>query len=149
MRGLRATVRPGTAYASQEDDLRGWVRHLERWGDFHDLTGALPRCDIDPAVVSLYRSLVGEMNRAGHRVAVVFPPVHAVSLPQLNCVAQLPPIFASLAPPGNTYLDYHRHPMGSEDRYFYNKTHLNAEGAEAFTALLGKDLVRFLGEQHP
>jgi hypothetical protein len=62
---------------------------------------------------------------------------------------QLPALFASLATPGNAYFDYHRHAMGSDNRYFYNYTHLNAEGAEQFSVMLSKDLTKFMAEARP
>ena len=37
--------------------------------------------------------------------------------------------------------------MGNDHRYFYNYTHLNADGAEFFSSILGKDLARILVEE--
>jgi hypothetical protein len=39
--------------------------------------------------------------------------------------------------------------MGPDHRYFYNYTHLNAEGADVFSTMLGRDLRRLLGSADP
>jgi hypothetical protein len=133
--------------APDESD-HGFIAHAAHWGDWHDL-GHMAECNVDPPVVALTRALIAEVAGLGHRTVVVFPPIEIEGIPKINCLPILSPVFAVLAEAGGLYLDYHQHAMSRDQRYFYNYTHLNAEGAEVFSTMLGKDLSRILEDERP
>jgi hypothetical protein len=102
---------------------------------------------IDEPLVALYRSLIAAVDASGRGVLVVFPPITTESLPLLLGLEAVLAELSRLA--GGRYLDYHLSPMGGDHRYFYNFTHLNADGAEIFSTLLGRDLRSLLGGAGP
>ncbi len=128
---------------------RGFVPHATEWGNGHDLGQRMASCSVDEPVVELFRALIAEIRRFGHHTVVVFPPIEAEGATQIDCLPMLPPVFESLAGAGDSYLDYHEHAMGTDRRYFYNYTHLNADGAEVFSTILGKDISRTLNDERP
>lgn len=142
--GLRAAFG-----APLDDPDRGFTPRGLRWDERLDAAGQRPfPCVIEAETVAVYRSLLAAIEASGRKAFVVFPPVQADAIRLLPGMEELVGIFASFAP-GDHYLDYHRDPMGTERRYFYNHTHLNVEGAERFSTMLGSDLDRVLRSEAP
>jgi hypothetical protein len=95
-------------------------------------------------MVAILGSLIAAIDASGQRVLVVFPPVTTEGIALLPGIEDVGAELSRLA--GDRYLDYHRCSMSDDHRYFYNFTHLAAEGAEVFSTMLGRDLRRLLGE---
>jgi hypothetical protein len=125
----------------------GFTPKAMRWSDVAAQMAPRP-VHVVERMVGLLRSLIAAIDASGRRVLLVFPPVTTDGIPLLPGVEAVGAEFSGLAG-GERYLDYHRSPMSDDHRYFYNFTHLNAEGAEVFSTMLGRDLRRLLGGDGP
>lgn len=136
--GLAAALR-GSALDS------GFTPRAEHWSESQSTVRRAPvPVRIEARSIALVRSLIAAIDASGRGVVVVFPPIAADGLPLIPGADTVGAELSRLAG-SDRYLDYHRDPMSDDHRYFYNFTHLNAEGAARFSTMLGSDLRRLLG----
>lgn len=139
----------GATRGSRLPDDKGFTPQKMAWVE--RAGGATKKfdCTVDSRIVAMYRSVIAELESAGREVIIVFPPIQSEAPKGLAGLEVVGQAFASIAGTKHPYLDYRFHEMGREKRYFYNYTHLNAEGAEVFSTILGRDLAKILGSPRP
>jgi hypothetical protein len=96
--------------------------------------------EIDSVALFKYRIVLEELVKTGRKVLIVLPPIHVDGLRLLNNMDCLRECFNSLQKPGVVFKDYSLCELSYDKSNFYNNSHLNAAGADNFTALLAKDI---------
>lgn len=105
--------------------------------------------EIDWGIVAQLDSFVNESINEGVRIVFVKSPVYRPLLDHFAGISQTDSIYNAIA--GEYHipvLDYYYSPIGLDSSFFYNPSHLNKKGSEAFTRELCEDLQSVLGRKH-
>jgi hypothetical protein len=130
-------------------DNKGWMPKDLLWGQNNSLSAEMPYgVFLYDEVFNKYRDVIADLNSKNRKVIMVFMPVWT-GRPDYKGVDELKEKFRSLAVNGNILLDYVDGPLSGNRDNFYNYSHLNRKGAEAFTDTLAKDLARLTQTRQP
>lgn len=122
---------------------QGWKPMAIEWGENNSVTAVdNSTLSIDSSVVSDYKSLVVELNKKGRKVVFVLMPCQQEAMNHFMGYEQLRKTVKNLSVGPNQYIDLSVDSMSLDKKYFYNYTHLNVTGAEAFSRLLGKKMIQ-------
>jgi hypothetical protein len=157
-RGEPATLRQGTlqllglrssasgkvkGYQGQDQtwDPAAWAKYLA--GNPNGTTYA-----IAPALESGLEEFLRQSREEGILVVLVYPPEFIEAQPLTANRAEIMGIYTRLADKyGFPLLDYSDDPICLDTQYFYNSQHMNARGAEKFSAEFAADLRWLLQER--
>jgi hypothetical protein len=134
-------------YVSSRD--RGWQPMDLQWSDeFAEFAAAHPNgyeVGWSQKWIDEFEAALAECRRDGIMVVLVYPPEYSGGRDLLNNRDEIFAIIRRIAADnGLVFLDYSYDPLADDTRYFYNSQHLNAAGAEIFSAQLGADLAPLL-----
>ena len=96
---------------------------------------------MDSTAIDLFHAYIEECQHKGITVILVNSPVYVEGQKFIDNRDELRAFYNSVADQHNIkYLDYSLHNICNKREYFYNATHLNSRGANAFSSILAKDI---------
>lgn len=123
---------------SSAKDHQGWEPMNIEWGKNNSLASIeTTALDVDSSVVGAYASLVRELNKKGRKVVFVLMPCQQEAMNHFINYGQFRKTVKDLSVGSNHCIDLSTDSLSLDKKYFYNYTHLNVEGAEAFSKVLG------------
>ncbi|MBL6446871.1 hypothetical protein JMN32_11145 [Fulvivirga sp. 29W222] len=138
-----------------KDAFQAWVTGLEQQGydslefvqtegsdfDPKDLQHFIPVA-ADPLSVKAYYELISCFNQRGTRVIFIAPPMYSPGMSAYVRYGEVKQMVNQIADSTNSlFLDYSNLESFSEKKlYFFNNTHLNGEGAAAFSRRFSLDI---------
>lgn len=148
MLGLRGFV----GWSPREDFYLGFNPRSAKWTDeFEHFEASNPHgvsWEIEPAGVRLVEGLIRLCQANGIQLILVYSPEYAKMQRLTNNRPQLFGYFQDLAARYHVPLwDYSSWQYAGSTKYFTNSQHLNAEGAEVFSADLAARLKDYLAQQ--
>jgi len=132
--------------ASDSGRYRGFSAQNHPWND--DLERAKRkfadfRVDLDTASINLFDKYIRECIANGIEIVFVYTPEYIEGQEFVKNRREILETFKNFADKYNLgYFDYSADTISYQQKYFYNASHLNKEGAELFTAKLVNDLKR-------
>jgi hypothetical protein len=131
----------------KEDQFRGFEpRYLEWTHDFEGFKAANPQgvsFPIEPEGIAALEDLLATCQREGIRVLLVYSPVYyEMREMERNRTAVFAHFRQLAARYGAKVIDYGDSDIARHQEYFYNSQHLNAQGAELFSAEVAADVER-------
>jgi hypothetical protein len=144
--GLKAFV----GFQPREDRFQGFEpRHLEWTHDFTAFKGANPdgvRFPIEAQGVRDLEDLLATCQREHIRVMLTYSPVYFEMRALERNHDEVFSRFRELAARyGAEVIDYGNDDIAQHQENFYNSQHLNARGAELFSAVVAADIARTVG----
>jgi len=97
---------------------------------------------IDDYVVSKIQTSINDIVKKGIKVVIVIPPIYTTGyhlLPNMDAIIEK---YRLMAGENVFFLNYSKHPMCKEQRYFNNNTHLNILGATKFSEMFSNELIK-------
>jgi hypothetical protein len=131
------------------DSLKGFTPKYKSWESDLDARNAASepkKIGVEPDVLDRYKKVVDELTKKGNKVMIVLAPVQNDGLKLLPNIDELRNAFKSIVGNGAHFYDYSDIDLSMNKKWFYNNSHLNNEGAAAFTKMLIKDVKQITGE---
>jgi hypothetical protein len=128
----------------QDPERKGFLPKKEKWNKNLDQTFAEQEVEtitFDPAILKDYRETLAELNEKGIKAFLLITPLQADGQTLFANLDALRDTFRSLAGTENVFIDYTTDEINRYKRYFYNYSHLNATGADTFSAMFARDLM--------
>lgn len=125
--------------ADAADPLKGYTpkdRSWERGLDDLNKRSASIDITIDSVTILQYKTTLKELRKSGKKVLIVIPPIHDDGLKLLPNLDLLRKTLLSLEGDGIYFRDYSRTGLSGSKEYFYNNSHVNARGGQAFSEQL-------------
>jgi len=97
---------------------------------------------IDEYVVSKLQTTINDIQKKGVKVIIVVPPIYSNGYHLLVQMDDIIEKYKSMAGGNVFFINYSKHPMCKEQRYFNNNTHLNVLGATKFSEIFSNDLMQ-------
>ncbi len=97
---------------------------------------------IDGYVVAKIQKSIDDIVKKGMKVIIIIPPIYSGGyhlLPNLDSIIEK---YKSMAGQNVVFLNYSKHPMCNEQRYFNNNTHLNILGATKLSEMFSNELIK-------
>lgn len=103
--------------------------------------------NLDHKTIALYRTFLNECLNNGIAVVLVYSPEELDGQHFVVNREEIIQLYSQLANEFNLiFLDYSTNAICKNKAYFYNASHLNASGAQAFSKILGHDLNQHLSK---
>lgn len=96
---------------------------------------------IDDYVVSKLRIEIDDIVKKGIKVIIVVPPIYTEGYHLLIQMDAIIEKYKSMVGENVFFINYSKHPMCKEQRYFNNYTHLNVLGSTKFSEIFSDDLI--------
>jgi hypothetical protein len=121
---------------------QGWEPMAVQWGENNSVQAVETiTLNVDSSVVSAYQSLVEKLNKKGRKAVFVLMPCHEEAMNHFVGYEKLRKAVYDLSATPNQYIDLSEDSISLDKKYFYNYTHLNVTGAEAFSKRLGEKMI--------
>jgi hypothetical protein len=143
--GLRAQL----GKVQWTDSLKGYTPRNKEWEADQDYFNTIAEpvpIKIDSAVVREYRKTIDALREKGRKVLIIIPPIQENGLRLLPDLEAVRKILASMQGDGVYFRDYSRSDLSYDKKYFYNNSHVNATGAEIFSARLASSIDSIMSE---
>lgn len=96
----------------------------------------------DPVLISLFDDFLSECAKKDIKVVLVYTPEYFEGQNFVKNRKEIISLFEGFSDKNNIpFLDYSSNSICTKKEFFYNASHLNKKGAEAFTSLLVNDLI--------
>ena len=122
-------------------EYKGFEAKPYRWSgdDMKSLDTVHYKCE--PEAIELLNEFLEECRRDSIRVIIVHSPFYYEGFQKIHNHEQMMQLFRDIADKHNVpFLDYTTSPICFDTANFYNAMHLNAQGANLFSAQLSHDL---------
>lgn len=98
---------------------------------------------IDNKMTNLYEKFISDVKKKNIEIIMVYTPEYIEGQKFINNRKEIINLYRSISTKYNIpFLDYSNSFICFDKKYFYNATHLNAEGSELFTKILIHDIKR-------
>lgn len=139
-------------WSPREDFFQGFNPRSDKWtDDFRRFKAANPdgvRWDIEPAGIQLLEDLIRLCQQSGIQLIFLYSPEYAEMQKLTKNRAEVFDHFHELAARYQVpFWDYSDWRYAGDTNYFTNSQHLNAEGAEVFSADVANRLEGYLAAQ--
>jgi hypothetical protein len=106
--------------------------------------GKLLEVVVDSNILKGYTEVVHSIQKKGRKVLIIIPPIFKDGLQLIHNLDLQRAAFKSLEGNGVSFIDYSNCVLSNDKKYFYNNTHLNNVGADAFTQILLGDVQKII-----
>jgi hypothetical protein len=133
--GLRSKLEK----AHWDDSLKGYTPRNKEWEADQDYLNTIMEpipIEIDSAAVREYKKTLDALRKKGRKVLIIIPPIQENGLRLLPDLEAVRKTLASMQGEGVYFRDFSRSDLSYDKKYFYNNSHVNATGAEIFSARL-------------
>jgi hypothetical protein len=122
---------------------KGWNKVNLKWGENNSLKTLQTNYNSNVSIENyqILKELIHDINKNGRKVIIVLMPVQKDLADRFVTLDPLRKTLKNLTSDSNYFFDYtNESKIVNNKTYFYNYTHLNAEGARYFTNNLIKDI---------
>jgi hypothetical protein len=146
MSGWKAYLNSGDKPTN--DPLQGYNPVSQTWQrdqDARNIENPQVEVQIDSTIYELHKRVLNDLRMKNRKVIILFPPVQKDGLNKINGFNKLIDCYKKLSEDsGYLFLNYSNCDISCDKRWFYNNSHLNKQGSEAFTEKLSKKITEFL-----
>jgi hypothetical protein len=135
----------GISHPQDSKEIKGFVPEEKEWAPSgRDLMKVAP---VDSDVVDVFRQMVIYANEKGKTVVIVIPPIYHEGANQIQGLDKVINLYKSIAGEKNYFFDYTESHICLDQSLFYDNTHMNIKGANAFSADFANKLDSLLNKK--
>ncbi len=130
--------------------IRGYFPRMDTLFDGSALVNVKDSSLIFPVsnnTVSRIKNMLKAYEDKGITTILVVPPVKKGMLQKIKNLEECKKVFKSMQSANHYYLDYSDHTLSLEQKYFYNYTHLNKDGAAIFSQVFAEDMKQIIANR--
>lgn len=129
----------GQTYSILEREVKGFSPKQRSW-KAKEVDGNF-LIEVDNEVIKKYQETIIAINRKGKRVVLILAPIYVDGQKSIVNLNEVRKAYQTLAGEENIFLDFTYSEICQNKSFFYNNTHLNAEGAKLFSREFSKKLL--------